>query len=220
MHDEDCAIGFNVANPGGESWYCYGDKRALDQEDAENLERCIQAIQASADEVYKAFTSKIAPLPVNYAAWTIAPTLESARVTTQALATLFTFTGGRRQNITNRRDWTFTTNWWFWSTAFDCKKSGRWDYPITLDGIQHTSSRWTSICAISPQITPLHVIYQSSSGSLISSQHVDDLWTHSLDKPITDAVQFTPLTSVDWDNGRQASEFKFVLAIESHIYPQ
>ena len=52
MHDEDNAIGLAVTNPNGASWTAYGDKRALDVENKENLQHCIAAVQASADEIY------------------------------------------------------------------------------------------------------------------------------------------------------------------------
>ena len=85
MHDEDCAIGLSVRNPGGEWWTCYGDKRALDEVAADNLKRCVAAVQASADEIYTAYTSKTIPSSSNYKAWTIAPTssLRSARKTSR-----------------------------------------------------------------------------------------------------------------------------------------
>ena len=66
MHDEDCAIGLSVRNPGGEWWTCYGDKRALDEVAADNLKRCVAAVQASANEIYAAYTSKTIPSPSNY----------------------------------------------------------------------------------------------------------------------------------------------------------
>ena len=133
MHDEDNAIGLIVQNPGGDTWNIYGDKRALDEVDADNLKRCVAAVQASADEVWAAFWTGVVPDPSEYKAWTFAPTLDSARGH-QVLSTLFTFELGRRQDITQRREWAFTTNWWFWSTALDCKLSGWWNYPITIDG--------------------------------------------------------------------------------------
>ncbi|KAF8330643.1 hypothetical protein F5887DRAFT_974995 [Amanita rubescens] len=134
MHDEDNAIGLNVTNPNGDKWMAYGDKRALDEVDKKNLDLCVQAVQASADEIYKAFSTRIAPKSSNYAAWNYAPTLLSA-AGPQALAPLFELIKGeleRRRVITHRRIWDFTTDYWFWATALECKLSGLWNYPITL----------------------------------------------------------------------------------------
>ncbi|KAH7905261.1 fungal fucose-specific lectin-domain-containing protein [Hygrophoropsis aurantiaca] len=195
MHDEDGAIGLN---------------RALDQEAAENSRRCVRAVQASVDEVYKAFTSRTAPSPADYAAWKVAPTLDSARATTQALATLFTFKKERRKTLSARRVWDFKTNWRSFWTAAECKLSGLWNSPIVIDSVKHTPSRWTDICIAGPRIWSLDVFYQSPSGSLLRSQNVDGLWTRGFNEPITDAVRFTPLASVDWDSGEQASEFTLI----------
>ncbi|KAF8576928.1 hypothetical protein K439DRAFT_1655174 [Ramaria rubella] len=93
MHDEDCAIGIFVENPGGERWMVFSDKRGLDTVDKDNKVRCVNAVQASADEIYTGVETKQVPAPANYRAWTFAPTLESARATTQTLATLFNFAG-------------------------------------------------------------------------------------------------------------------------------
>ena len=139
MHDEDNAIGLLVENPSGESWMCYGDKRALDKVAADNLKRCVAAVQASADEVYAAYTTKTVPSPDAYKAWAIAPTLESAH-RLQELAPLFKYKDAkekdveRRKVIEDRRMRELTGNWWFATTATECKMSGWWDYPITMDG--------------------------------------------------------------------------------------
>ena len=150
MHDEDCAIGFQVSNPAGESWQCYGDKRALDQEASENLKRCVASVQASADEFYTAYSTNTTPSSSNYAAWKIAPTLDSARSTNQQLETLFTFDSGRRKGIKTRRVWEFKTNWWYWSTAAECELSGYWNYPITLDGPQSIVP-WSGVSVVTPR---------------------------------------------------------------------
>ncbi|EJD48240.1 hypothetical protein AURDEDRAFT_61348, partial [Auricularia subglabra TFB-10046 SS5] len=139
MHDEDCAIGLSVQNPDGDSWYCYGDKRALDEGNADNLKRCVAAVQASADEVYAAYTSKKVPAPGSYKVWTLAPTLESA-LGTQDLSPLFKWKDAthkdvqRRKIIENRHNRDFTMSWWFWSTAAECKTDGWWVYPIIING--------------------------------------------------------------------------------------
>ena len=205
MHDEDCAIGFQVSNPAGGSWYCYGDKRALDKEDADNLKRCVAAVQASADEIYIAYSTKKAPSPSSYAAWNIAPTLNSALSTSQQLATLFTFKSERRKDIKKRRVWSFKTDWWFWSTALECKTSGYWNYPIVLDGM-HTITPWSDISVVTSRLWSLRVFYQMPDGAIVQSTHVDGKWTAIHDQPVTRAVNFSPLASITWNNGKEVSK--------------
>ncbi|KAI1077784.1 hypothetical protein F5B20DRAFT_592508 [Whalleya microplaca] len=134
MHDEDNAIGLSVRDPSGSSWTMYGDKRLLDEVDAENNQRCSKAVQTSADEVWTAWKTKSVPEIDSFGAWKIACTLESARGV-QALTPLFKFGEGppRRSDINNRRDTKFTTDYWFASTAAACLTSGLWKYPITLN---------------------------------------------------------------------------------------
>ena len=206
MHDEDCAIGLRVKNPGGESWECYGDRRALDKVAAENLKRCVAAVQSSADEIYAAYSTGESPSPPNYAAWRMAPTLESARSTSQALAKLFTFDLERRRDIERRRVWEFTTNWWFWSTALKCKTSGHWNYPIVLSSVR-TAIQRGGISAVSPKAWSIRAFYQMPSGAIVQSAHFDGRWTHAHDQPIVDAIPFTPLASVSWRDGNQVSGF-------------
>lgn len=181
---------------------CYGDKRALDKEAKENLRRCVAAVQASADEIYTAYKTKQAPR--TYVAWGIAPTLESASSPDQVLAKLFTLDLERRQNIKKRRAWEFTTNWWFWSTAAECEVSGWWKYPITIDGV-HTVIPWSGISVVTPRFGSIRLFYQMPSGAIVQSVHLDGQWTNIHNQPIVDAVRFTPLASVNWEDGREVS---------------
>ncbi|KAK0435970.1 fungal fucose-specific lectin-domain-containing protein [Armillaria borealis] len=101
MHDEDNAIGIDAKNPAVQSWTLHSDKRALDSVNEDNKTRCVDSMQASANEIYQ---TKQAPSPANYQAWTFAPTLESANAH-QTLATLFTFKNEKRKVIENRKLW-------------------------------------------------------------------------------------------------------------------
>ncbi|KAL1679136.1 fungal fucose-specific lectin-domain-containing protein [Schizophyllum commune] len=208
MHDEDCAIGLSVRNPGGEWWTCYGDKRALDEVATDNLKRCVAAVQASADEIYTAYTSKTIPSPSNYKAWTIAPTLESA-LGTQTLAPLFKYKDTsqtdveRRKVIENRRMRELTMSWWFWSTAAECKTSGWWKYPITIDGPPKIVP-YTNFAVTTPRIWSARVYYQNPPGGVLESVHIDGQWTGGIDQPsLWDAAPFTPLAAINWDRGNQ-----------------
>ncbi|KAF2014386.1 hypothetical protein BU24DRAFT_481845 [Aaosphaeria arxii CBS 175.79] len=129
MHDEDNAIGLNVSNPAGRSWSTYGDKRLLDKEDVANKNEAWNAVRTSADEIYQAWKNKKVPAYPNYGAWNWAPILSKIQ-DGQLVAPLFRPDGQRRADIRKRCQYKFTNNYWYWSTAADCKVSGLWDYPI------------------------------------------------------------------------------------------
>ncbi|KAI0642737.1 fungal fucose-specific lectin-domain-containing protein [Trametes meyenii] len=205
MHDEDCAIGLAVENPLGEKCtYAYGDRRALDTEASGNLKRCVAAVQASADEVYHAYVSKNMPSPRSYKAWTIAPTLESARGQ-QELSPLFRYTDEtetvveRRAIIENRRLYQFTTDYWFLTTWERCKSDGRWTYPIRIDGLLRVMPG-TNIAVTMPSLGSAHVYYHNSFGGVLESVHFDKRWNGGTDTPsLFNAAQFTPLAVVNWN---------------------
>lgn len=79
----------------------YGDKRALDGVDGDNIERCAKAVQISADEVYRAHLLGQVPTDA-FKALDEVPTLESAR-DTQELKPLITFDNTRR-DIEDRKN--------------------------------------------------------------------------------------------------------------------
>ncbi|KAL1748020.1 fungal fucose-specific lectin-domain-containing protein [Schizophyllum fasciatum] len=208
MHDEDNAIGLLVKNPAGHTWTCYGDKRALDKAGAENLKFAVAAVQASADEVYTAFTSRNVPPRNEYKAWTIAPTLESANGP-QALAPLFRYKDAsrkdveRRKLIKNRRQAAYTMSWWYWSTIAEITKSGWWLYPILIDGPPKILPH-TSFAATKPHIWSTRLYYQNPAGGILESQNQDGQWTGGVDQPsLWEAAPFTPLAAINWDNGNQ-----------------
>ena len=134
MHDEDNAIGLDVVNPDGSSWRMYGDKRLLDKANIKTLDLVTKAVQASADEIFDAWSTQQVPAPDDYQAWQYAPTLDSAGATTQELAPLFTFEDPpqRRLHLEKRREWRFTLDYWYSTTAILCSTDGLWTYPITI----------------------------------------------------------------------------------------
>ena len=204
MHDEDCAIGLQVSNPAGGGWKCYGDKRALDEGNAENLRRCVAAVQVSADEIYTAYSIRQAPSASTYAAWRHAPTLESARSPSQELTELFTFDLMRRHDITERRVREFTDKWQYFTTYVACEASGYWHYPITINGVRVVIP-WSGISVVSPRYWPIRLFYQTPGGAIVQSLYLTDPWIHVHDRPIFSAVPFTPLASVDWKDGREVN---------------
>ena len=205
MHDEDNAVGLQVSDPAGESWKCYGDKLALDKANEPNLKRCVAAVQASADEIYVTYSTKKAPSPSVYAAWEIAPTLESARSPEQELAELFTSGMKRRQDITQRRVRKFTDEWEYVTTYVACKTSGYWNYPITISGVR-VAIPWSSVSVVSAGWWKIRVFYQAPGGAIVQSRYWNtNKWFHAHDHPIANAVPFTPLASISWKNGEEAS---------------
>jgi hypothetical protein len=148
MHDEDNAIGLSVQNPNGTAWTMYGDKRLLDRVDVTNRNLVIAAVQTSADEIFEAWFMQRVPNPSSYRAWYFAPTLASARAYTQVLAPLFTFEAipRRRSVIANRRQYIFTSDYWYWSTSLACATSGLWNYPITIGGASvEADDQWNDL---------------------------------------------------------------------------
>ncbi len=63
MHDEDCAFGLKVENEAGDNWTAYGDKRFFDPANGRNKDICVQAIKASAADIYASFQSRKPPTP-------------------------------------------------------------------------------------------------------------------------------------------------------------
>ena len=202
MFDEDNAIGLSVWNGAGDSWRMYGGRRALSLENADNMARCVAAVQASADEIYDAYLSK--RLSADYAAWNLAPTLRSARGHQQH-APLFTFLQERRKDISKRQEWAFETRWWFPSTFDEAVRSGRWWFPIGLNkaaAIPGTSLAVTS----SPRNFLRQVYYQSPDGGISETIHMYQPGSEGTKSQscIFRAVPFTPLAAVSWDTKEDA----------------
>lgn len=77
MHDEDSYNGLmGTSSFAASSWPVYGDKRMCDPDNATNLAYARDALQASANEIYSAFTNPgVAIDPSTFAALAIAPSL-------------------------------------------------------------------------------------------------------------------------------------------------
>ncbi|SJL14340.1 uncharacterized protein ARMOST_17796 [Armillaria ostoyae] len=187
VHNEDNTIGILVKDPQGCPWTLYGDKCALDRVNNDSRTRCTQQ----------------APSPASYQVWTFAPTLESANSRHQTLATLYTFKDERRKVIKNRRLWNFKMDWWFWSSALECKTSGWWNYPITMNGLQNIIP-WSAVAVTTPGVWHIHVFYQQPGGGILQSEHLNGLWGGEPSKdPIFNAVLFTPLAAINFNGGKE-----------------
>lgn len=139
MHDEDNAIGLSVTNKRGDGpWTAFGDTKLLDHDNKQNREYCQEAIQLSANEVYKAYTQwkegNAGWMPASFGVWDIAPMLESANSESQKLCPLFRGTVPlRRLDIDNRTEWKFTKDWSYLSTLDNLQEDPKFKYPITIN---------------------------------------------------------------------------------------
>lgn len=204
MHEEDNSIGLCVQNPRGEKWMAYGDRRALDQANINNLERCVRAVQMSADEVYTAYKTKQVPPMDEYQALNEAPTLESA-AGPQVLAPMVTSDGKRRNFLTNRTLWEFTKFWTFLGTALSCRLSGWWAQPITINGPTKVRP-WTPIAATSsgPEPSCARVYYQNLEGGILESMRSSDSWVQGVHRQVlAQASPRASLTTTSWNEGKE-----------------
>ena len=119
MHDEDSHNGLKVSNAAGNSWVAYGDKRLLDAVSGDNRAMVVRATQASADDVWSAHLGG----QHQYTALSFIPDL--ARVadvsTKENFSPLFHRDAAsgvvqRRNDVSNRSDFSWTSDWWGWST--------------------------------------------------------------------------------------------------------
>lgn len=214
MHDEDSAIGLSVQNPGGETWMCYGDKRALDLANNDNKNRCLKALQIYADEIYSAWKNKTKPEMTNYGAWVHAPTLKSA-LSTQILAPLVT-DGKKRAKVNSRRDWSFKSSWTFSSLEDECKYSSWWKFPITLDGPSGVlnGSDIAVTATSSGNVMNGNVFFQNGQGSIREYIH-NDRWSPTSPTTFT-AKLFSPLAAIIYDSGKEVCISHYPI---NHIVP-
>ena len=124
MHDEDSHWGLNVTNTTSNAWRAYGDKRYFDTVDLANKTLVDVAVQDSVDEVFNAFNTGTVPQPANYLALSRIADFTAAQKSSGAQAAgnispLFAWTGSttiRRNDVANLNDYSWTSNWWGWST--------------------------------------------------------------------------------------------------------
>jgi len=119
MHDEDSKFGLNVRNGNGDQWRAYGDKRYFDAIDSANRAQVNQAVQVSADEVFAAYLSGIAPSAANFGALKKLPDLQAVLNLATNFSPLFRVEGNkvlRRKDVNNLNDTATVDDWWGWST--------------------------------------------------------------------------------------------------------
>jgi hypothetical protein len=119
MHDEDSKFGLNVRNGNGDQWRAYGDKRYFDTLSSANLAQVNQAVQVSADEVFAAYLSGIAPSAGQFGALKKLPDLQAVLNLATNFSPLFRVEGNkvlRRKDVNNLNDTAAVDDWWGWST--------------------------------------------------------------------------------------------------------
>ena len=119
MHDEDSKFGLNVRNGNGAQWRAYGDKRYFDDIDSANRVQVNQAVQVSADEVFAAYLSGVAPSPGSFGALKNLPDLQAVLNLAGNFSPLFRMDGNkvlRRKDVNNLNDTATVDDWWGWST--------------------------------------------------------------------------------------------------------
>ena len=108
-----------MRNGNGDQWRAYGDKRYFDAIDSANRTQVNQAVQVSADEVFAAYLSGIAPSAVNFGALKKMPDLQAVLNPTGNFSPLFKVEGNkvlRRKDVNNLNDTATVDDWWGWST--------------------------------------------------------------------------------------------------------
>jgi hypothetical protein len=118
MHDEDSAYGLVVTNARGQTWHDYGDKRLRDPANAQGLAIAESAVQASVDEVWAAYQTKAIPTShvLDYVANLAQVSVPTDRTNPSPLFVAQNGTVERRTDPSNRFDYTWTSNWYGWST--------------------------------------------------------------------------------------------------------
>ena len=128
MHDEDSHWGLNMTNTTSNAWRAYGDKRYFD--------RSISRTSAWStwrsgfrDEVFGAFNTGTVPQPANYLALTRIANLTAARnfpaEAAGNISPLFAWNGStvvRRKDVNNLNDYSWTSDWYGWSTYYLLEK--------------------------------------------------------------------------------------------------
>lgn len=129
MHDEDSKYGLKVHNALGQSWTAYGDKRLLDVAAKEELTITVQAVQASANDIWTAYKSGKVLGENDIQALKILPDLTRIRDlnSRENFSPLFVWKDGTvqcRTSLTDRNCFQWTPYWSAPSTLAELKALG------------------------------------------------------------------------------------------------
>ena len=183
MHDEDCQWGLAVTNQNDNRWRAHGDKRYFDTVDQRNKAQIDIAVQESVNEVYLAFSTGEAP--VGYAALRRVADLAVAGDRARAhamgnVSPLFVWDGDtmlRRTEVNDLNDYSWTDNWWGWSTLALLRQSyapaAPQDYPeapamapaiVDWAPSQSVSPSWVAGAEVSYAVSFVNKLYESAPG--------------------------------------------------------
>ncbi|HEY0686560.1 MAG TPA: hypothetical protein VGD45_29745 [Steroidobacter sp.] len=120
MHDEENRFGVWATNARVDQWVTYGDKRFRDKANYPNVLMARRACQASMDDVWQAFQQN--KVPVSFGVTGYVPNLTVDPNDRRNWSPLFrlneqTNVVERRNDVTNKADYSWTDDWWVWSTA-------------------------------------------------------------------------------------------------------
>ena len=120
MHDEENRFGVWGTSSREDRWVTYGDKRFRDQANYPNVLMARCACQASMDDIWQAFQQ--GKVPASFSIVGYVPSLTVDRNERRNWSPLFSLNPQtnlveRRNDVTNKADYTWTDDWWVWSTA-------------------------------------------------------------------------------------------------------
>ena len=120
MHIEDNENPLHVHNARGDHWVAWGDRYYLNKQNSENRKLLQMVLQKSADHIFTAYQTGIAPKEDDVAEL-VPQADEIGSNTYQDIASLFYWdenkkTLFRRTDISKVHDYHWTANWWGWST--------------------------------------------------------------------------------------------------------
>lgn len=120
MHNEENMHGLHVHNRHGEHWIAYGDHAYFSPKNSVNRAHLQEALQASVDHIFFAFTHGAVP-PDDMLRDLLPEPDEQNASSNNDISPLFYWDAGhstlmRRSNVANIYDRHWTGNWWAWTT--------------------------------------------------------------------------------------------------------
>jgi hypothetical protein len=201
MHDEDSYWGLKVQNARNRKWTAYGDKRFFDTANQVNAQIVEEAIQASVNEIYAAYTSGSKENSGQALSYVPDLTLASNWLNRVNFSPLFIYRNGkveRRTDLKNRYDYSWKEDWWGITTAGELatiEKGQNTEIPFELNAriIQFWNDNGNlGMIVYSPlPASGYGVTWTKTFG--ISSQAVAYFSGHMSEKSTTDLFQFSDI---------------------------
>lgn len=126
MHAEENSQGLHVHNGRGDRWVAYGDKSYFKDATETHRNHIVEAMQASADQVFAAYQQGISQVDDNIGDLIPYPD-EVADQANVDISPLFYWDNAsktlyRRNDMSNINDRHWTSSWWGWSTLAELKR--------------------------------------------------------------------------------------------------